>query len=280
MKLAVAKPSAAKPVLGAALTLDMLELHRGWMLAAPRDLELQSFCLPHVLNGDLSVPIARAKKLIDGLEGRIGIHGPYVGFSIDTADPDVAVIVQKRMLKALEVCEALMADQMVIHSPITSWDHGNQMASAHDAMIQIERVRFTLGPVLKRAEDTGVGLVLENIEDIDPAARCRMVDALNSPALKVSLDTGHAQYAHVTTAAPPVDAYVMAAGKRLDHVHLQDSDGFADRHWHPGDGPLNWRAIFTALHALPKMPRLILEVNDLRHVRRGAENLAALGLAE
>lgn len=270
---------ASKPVLGAALTLDMLALHRDWMLSAPRDLELQSFCLPHVLNGDLSAPLDRARKLIDGLTGRIGLHGPYVGFTIDSADPDVALIVQARMLKALEVCEALGASQMVIHSPITTWDHGNQQFSAHDALIQIERARYTLGPVLKRAEDTGVGLVLENIEDVDPAARVRMVDALNSPALKVSLDTGHAQYAHVTAGAPPVDTYIMAAGKRLDHVHLQDSDGFADRHWHPGDGPLNWHAIFAALHALPQMPRLILEVNDLRNVTRGAQNLAALGLA-
>ena len=269
-----------RPVLGAALTLDMLALHRDWMLSAPRDLELQSFCLPHVLNGDLGPPLARAKRLMDGMTGRIGIHGPYVGFAIDTADPDVALIVQARMLKALDVCEALGATQMVIHSPITSWDHGNQQVSAHDAMIQIERVRYTLGPVLRRAEDSGVGLVLENIEDIDPAARCRMVDALKSLALTVSLDTGHAQYAHKTMSAPPVDAYVMAAGKRLSHVHLQDSDGFADRHWHPGDGPLNWHAIFAALRALPQMPRLILEVNDLRGVMRGAANLAALGLAE
>ena len=269
-----------KPVLGAALTLDMLALHRDWMLSAPRDLELQSFCLPHVLNGDLGPPIARAKQLIDGLEGRIGIHGPYLGFSIDTADPDIALIVQARMLKALEVCAALGATQMVIHSPITSWDHGNQQVTAYDATIQIERVRFTLGPVLKRAVDMGVGLVLENIEDVDPAARCRMVDVLKSPALTVSLDTGHAQYAHVSAGAPPVDAYVMAAGKRLTHVHLQDSDGFADRHWHPGDGPLNWHAIFAALRALPQMPRLILEVADLRTVTRGAANLAALGLAE
>lgn len=269
-----------KPVLGAALTLDMLALHRDWMLSAPRDLELQSFTLPQVLSGDLSAPIARAKQLIDGLTGRIGIHGPYVGFSIDTPDPDVALIVQNRMLRALEVCEALGADQMVVHSPVTSWDHGNQQVHEYDAMNQIERVRYTLGPVLKRAEDIGVGLVLENIEEIDPLARCRMVDALKSPALSVSLDTGHAQYAHYTCGAPPVDAYVIAAGKRLNHVHLQDSDGFADRHWHPGDGSLNWHAIFAALHALPKMPRLILEVNDLRNVTRGAANLAALGLAE
>ncbi len=268
------------PTLGAALTLDMLALHRDWMLSAPRDLELQSFCLPHVLNGDLATPLARASKLIDGLTGRIGIHGPYIGFSLDSADPDVALIVQARMLKALEVCEALGATQMVIHSPLTAWDHSEHQIDPYAPLIQIERLRFILGPVLKRAEDSGVTLVLENIEDVDPGARCRMVDALKSPALKASLDTGHAQWAHVTAGAPPVDAYVLAAGKRLEHVHLQDSDGFADRHWHPGDGPLNWLAIFAALRALPKMPRLILEVNDLRNVTRGAANLLAMGLAE
>ncbi len=267
------------PLLGAALTLDMLALHRDWMRAAPRDLELQSFLLPHVLNGDLEAPLARARSLLDGLEGRIGLHGPYVGFAIDTGDPDIAVIVQNRFLRCLEVCEALGADQMVIHSPVTSWDHGNHLADPLEALLQIEKTRFVLDPVLKRAADCGVTLVMENIEDIDPAARCRIVDALKSPKLAVSLDTGHAQYAHVANGAPPVDLYVQAAGKRLQHVHLQDSDGFADRHWHPGDGPLNWRAIFAALHKLPVMPRLILEVSDQRHVPRGAELLAAMGLA-
>ncbi|HMO08640.1 MAG TPA: TIM barrel protein, partial [Paracoccaceae bacterium] len=63
------------------------------------------------------------------------------------------------------------------------------------------------------------------------------------------------------------------------HVHLQDTDGFADRHWHPGEGRLNWPAIFAVLRGLRTMPRLILEVNDSRGIRRGAEHLAALGLA-
>lgn len=130
---------------------------------------------------------------------------------------------------------------MVTHSPITSWDHGNLQVYAYDAMSLIERVRYTLGPVLKRAEDIGVGLVLENIEVIDPITRCRVFAALKSPALIVSLDTGHAQYAHVTCGAPPVDTYIVAAGKRLAHVHLQGSDGFAKRHWHAGDWPSNWQ---------------------------------------
>ena len=267
------------PVLGAALTLDMLEFHRDWMLSAPRDLEIQSFCTARALTGDLSGPIERTRRLIDGLEGRIGLHGPFIGFTLDSGDPEIAEIVQKRLMQALGVCEAVGATQMVVHSPVTGWDHGEHLSDPNEALIQIEKLRYLLGPVLKRAEGSGVTLVMENIEDVDPAARCRIVDALASPALKVSLDTGHAQYAHVNLGAPPVDLYVKAAGKRLEHVHLQDSDGFADRHWHPGDGPLNWRAIFAALGKLRHKPRLILEVSDLRGLRKGADFLVAEGLA-
>jgi sugar phosphate isomerase/epimerase len=268
------------PVLGAALTLDMLALHRDWVLSAPRDVELQSFASARVLSGDMAPLLDRARGLLDGHTGRLGLHGPFLGFAIDAYDPDVAEVVRRRMMACLEACDALGADQMVIHSPVTIWDHSNHLAEPAEEPIQIERVRWVMAPVIKRAEDQGVTLVIENVEDIDPAARCRLADALKSPAVAVSLDTGHAQYAHRLAGAPPVDVFVHAAGKRLRHVHLQDTDGYADRHWHPGDGELHWRSVFAALSTLRDTPRLILEVNDIRGLRRGADYLVGLGLAQ
>lgn len=267
------------PVLGAALTLDMLALHRDWVLAHQRDLELQSFATPRALSGDMGPLLDRARGLLDGHTGRLGLHGPFLGFQIDTADPEVAEVVRRRMLACLDACAALKADQMVIHSPVTTWDHGNQQHAPAEALIQTERVRWVMDPVIKRAGDLGVTLVIENVEDVDPAARVRLADALKSPAVAVSLDTGHADCARVTAGAPPVDVFVAAAGKRLRHVHLQDTDGFADRHWHPGEGRLNWTPIFAALNRLPVMPRLILEVDDSRGIPKGAAHLAGLGLA-
>ncbi|HMO72004.1 MAG TPA: TIM barrel protein, partial [Paracoccaceae bacterium] len=203
------------PVLGAALTLDMLALHRDWMLAAPRDLEIQSFASVRVLSGDMEPMIARARGLIDGLAGRIGLHGPFLGLAIDTYDPDVAAVVRARMLACLSVCERLGADQMVIHSPVTIWDHANHQIEPGEEPIQIERVRWVIEPVIRRAEETGVTLVIENVEDVDPTARCRLADALNSAAVAVSLDTGHADYCHRLAGAPPPDVFVQAAGRRL-----------------------------------------------------------------
>ena len=95
----------------------------------------------------------------------------------------------------------------------------------------------------------------------------------------VSIDTGHANYAHLSTGGPPVDYYVHAAGELLDHVHLQDTDGYADRHWNPGEGNVPWREFFRALARLNGKPRLILEVRNKDTVRVGADCLAGLGIA-
>ena len=269
------------PVLGAAfVTADKLELHRDWLLAAPRDIELQMFVWPHALDADPEPEIERLHKLLDGTTGRRGLHGPFLGFKIDCADPALVALIKARFLKALDICVALNADQMVIHSPVSSWDDSNHAVDPSHRHNQIERSRFVLDPVLRRAEDAGIELVIENVEDKDPLARVALADTLGSDSVAVSLDTGHAHYAHVMTGAPSVDVYVRAAGKRLRHVHLQDSDGFADRHWHPGEGTLPWREIFSALRGLPEMPRLILEVKDQSGIPLGADHLSQLGLAQ
>ena len=137
-----------------------------------------------------------------------------------------------------------------------------------------------LSPVLARAADIGCTLMLENIDDADPRQRANAVRAIGHPNLRVSLDTGHAALTHGRYGAPPVVGFIAQAGDLLGHVHLQDADGYADRHWHPGEGILPWPAIFGALARSPSTPRLILEVRD-RHDRlpQTVARLEALGLA-
>ena len=110
------------------------------------------------------------------------------------------------------------------------------------------------------------------------AARIKLAESFNSKSVRVSVDTGHAHYAHVSTGAPPVDYYIDAAGDALAHVHIQDTDGYADRHWIPGDGTVRWPAVFRALGRLAVKPRLLLEVRDKTQIRRAADYLEALGL--
>ncbi|QWG18906.1 sugar phosphate isomerase/epimerase [Bradyrhizobium sediminis] len=273
-------PAYAKPVLGAALSINSLPAYREWLLLRQRDLELQDFFRAEALEGDWRGVADRVKQLLDGFKGRLGIHGPFWGFKIDSHDPLVRKAVTTRLLQALEAAEYVGATQMVVHSPYTTWDHNNLDLYPGNREAVVERVQSTLSDVIRRAEQIGCEIVIENIEDKDPHERVRLARALDSKNVRISLDTGHALYAHSSTGAPPVDYYVDAAGDMLTHVHLQDSDGYADRHWAPGEGAMPWVALFRALGRLNSNPRLIIELRDHAAVFAGAKYLTELGVAE
>jgi sugar phosphate isomerase/epimerase len=271
--------NSPRPVLGACMPVAALADHAEWLAEDARDLELQDFCEAEVLCGDWRERVRAARALLAGHRGRLGIHGPFWGFSVTSKDPEVRALVRRRMDQGLDAAAELEATQMVIHSPYTTWGH-NQLGADERARAEVIALAHdSLMPAVRRAESLGITLVLENIEDKDPLDRVILARSFASEAVKVSLDTGHALYAHASTGAPPVDYFVTAAGEMLDHVHIQDGDGYADRHWVPGEGAVNWRALFAALSRLPRMPRLNIEIRDKARIREAAAYLEAAGLA-
>ena len=79
--------SLEAPIVGAALTKQTLALHRDWILEKQRDLEIQDFFSSETLDGDWRSVGAEIRRLLDGYTGRLGIHGPFWGFKIDSQDP-------------------------------------------------------------------------------------------------------------------------------------------------------------------------------------------------
>ncbi len=271
--------------IGAALMVADLPAYRDWLIADQRDLEVQDFAKPEVLLGDWREVVDAARKHLAGFEGRLGIHGPFHDLALDIKDPEIAPILARRFVTAVEAAAALGATQMVVHSPYKTWDWynfgnnpraGNQPSAAEET---IARVQANLRDAVALAEAHGVTLVIENIEDIEPGWRHDLAASFNSDNVRVSIDTGHAHYAHCATGAPPVDYFVTDAGAMLAHVHLQDADGFADRHWPPGRGTVNWHAVFRAIAALPQRPHLVLELRDPGDIPAAMAHLSREGLA-
>lgn len=271
--------------IGAALNVAHLPTYRDWLFEDQRDLEIQDFADPTLPASDWAERVDAVKGLLDGFEGRLGIHGPFYDLPLDARDPEIAPLITRRLDNAVIAAARLGARQMVVHSPFSTWNWynaGNQrrpgLAKSPTEMI-IDRVCENLRDVVARAETEGVVLVIENIEDVDPSWRRDLVAALGSDAVQVSIDTGHAHYAHGATGAPPVDYFVTDAGAMLGHVHLQDADGFADRHWPPGRGTVNWHAVFRALASLSHSPHLVLELADPADIPVAMDYLSREGLA-
>ena len=268
------------PLIGAALATASLDRWLPWIREHDRDLELQAFTTADVLEGDWRALATATRERLGDYKGRLGIHGPFWGFSLASPDRDIRALVARRLDQGLQVCEALGATQMVIHSPFTIWGHyHNHMRTGMIAQVHAQ-FQDTLATALPRAEELGVTLVLENIEDLSPRDRREMVQEIGSPALKLSVDCGHAHFAHSTHGAPPVDYYLRDADSLLDHVHLQDIDGHADRHWSLGEGTIAWAEAFRTLARLPGRPRLILELADQSQIGDSMRFLTEQGLAQ
>lgn len=275
------------PHLGACVYLNEIATVPGlgsFLFDSPRDIEIRDFTRAGALtNGRAEGLAERAKAVLKKHKGRIGIHGPFLGFGIDMADPDLRAVVQARLDAGLRALIGILAGRggghMVLHSPYTTWSWYNRGTEHDDSAGIVERTHATLAPAVQKAADHGITLVLENCEDKDPAERVALAASFASPAVRVSLDTGHAHYAHAATGGPPVDAFVRAAGASLTHVHLQDAEGFADRHWAIGRGTIAWHAVFAALRELPEMPRLMLEMARPEDIMVSARWLQDQGLA-
>ena len=266
--------------IGACLAPHEIADHRDWLFDADRDIELQGFSTHKDLTNAFEDRIAAAQEALKGFGGRLGMHGPYEGLDMDNKDPEVRPIITARYLKALEAAERVGARQMVLHSPYTRWYALNRLYKPNYWESKLARIHDVLMPVVKAAETAGITLVIENIFDGAPASRRAMVDSFDSDAIALSIDTGHAHLARRMSGAPPVDYFVRDAGDQLRHVHLQDLDGHADRHWAPGEGEIHWQEVFRALSECESAPHLVLELRRKSDIMQGFGFLRSLGLVE
>jgi sugar phosphate isomerase/epimerase len=267
------------PTLGAAMPARLLPEYREWLISDQRDLELQDAVYPSVLDGDLQPLVRQVRDVLDGYTGRIGIHGPFLSLDLLGYDPKIRSVVVERYRQALHLAAELGASHMVIHSPFIFFG-SPFLAHAPSAgqQDQIAQIQATLEEIVPLAEQARCTLMIENIQDTNPAPLLNVVRSFDSEYVRMSLDTGHAFITH-RIGGPTPDQWVREAGALLGHVHLQDSDGQLDRHWLPGDGNLNWFALFEALRELEHTPRLILEVRNQGELLRGVEYLRGRGLA-
>jgi sugar phosphate isomerase/epimerase len=251
--------------MGAAIRLSEIPAYIDWLVADQRDLEIQDPGYPDYLDTDWRAEAQAGRDLLvsRGYSGRLGIHAAYDGLDLFTHDRKVREVIQTRYLQSLEFGALLNATHMVIHSPFVAF--GSAFANYSPASGRkwvIDATHAALEKVLPVAQQQNCTLVIECIMDKSPFPLIELVRSFQSDHVRLSIDTGHAFIMAQDGGAPP-HQWVLEGGDLLEHVHVQDVDGHADRHWAVGDGNINWFAFFRALRTLEHSPRLVLEVQEV-----------------
>lgn len=149
-----------------------------------------------LLDGDRRAVADHARKLLVAQLAVRGLDGPFGGLDIACPDADLRVIVVRKVMRGLDVCAHLGATMMVVHSPYSRWDFNNldnldNLAAGGAYARVIDTCHKTMGGG-KRAEEPGVTLGIETIQDKDPDIRPIPADRFNSQNGAVSIDPGHA----------------------------------------------------------------------------------------
>jgi sugar phosphate isomerase/epimerase len=217
-------------------------------------LELQHFTHGPLLDGAWREKVSEIKAALKGFTGTLSLHGPYDNLDPGAWDPQVASISRARYLHAMQIADMLGARIIVFHCwywPTLQY-HGGVSRWA-------ERRIPAWQDLARSAEKFGVTLVLENVWEPNPQAQITVIDAVNSPALKACLDTGHANM----TGATPLPQWIEQLGPRLVYVHSHNNSGASDDHWPFDRGTLDMKAVITKLAAQPTPPRVCLELRSL-----------------
>ncbi len=124
----------------------------------------------------------------------------------------------------------------------------------------------------KLCEDAGVIMTVEPhpgryLANHDGALR--LLEHVDSPAMGINFDPSHT---FPIGDFPNISVYRL--GKHIKHLHVSDNDGVTNVHWRPGEGKIDWLAMFQALKDIGYDGVVSMELEDVPGVSRGPNSNA------
>lgn len=179
------------------------------------------------------------------------IHAPF------GENHDLAALSDAERCQALEIQKKVLPLAALLGARVVVIHPGVQVKSSlRDAASQA--LMKSLPELTRVAEEVGILLGLENNEPgymgDDADALLGWVEQVNSPALGICFDTGHA---HCNGTMRESFAILK---DRIVAFHLSDNDGTCDQHLQPGHGTIDWQAFKEIFQTMSFAEPLNVEV--------------------
>lgn len=164
------------------------------------------------------------------------VHIPF-GKDWDISATDAAghATAMANVRACIPVCRRLGARKAVIHASA-------EPIKAPERQARLDTARRSLHALAREYAAAGVQLAVENLPRSclgnTSAEILWLIDG--EQRLGVCFDTNH------TLKEAPED-FARKVGRRIVTLHVADYDGEDERHWKPGEGIIDWRALVTAL---------------------------------
>lgn len=217
--------------------------------------------------------LRKARKALDSAGIRLGLH-TLSAVNIAETSPYVAAAADAYLAAYLDAAKKLGAGWVVVHG---GYHFGGDKRARMDAAVA------RIARAAKAAEKKGVRLLLENLNPEPERAEVHYLCAdleecryyfqrLDSPALGWSFTVNHA---HIQPNR--IDAFMAGLDmQRLGEVRLADCRGTHEEHLRPGEGTIDFPAVFAAIEASGYRGHYMQAFGSLDDMLKGRETLAAL----
>ncbi len=220
--------------------------------ASELGLGLEISRIPHMekIDDDFPAIIDELKNSVADFYGIVTLHALFSGLNPAAKDEALKAVAEKRYQQSFEAGLAVGAKHINFHSGHKGMRHHVSIEKNCEGSIKFWK------EFIKQFEDNGVVAVLENVLDFDCYHIKTIVDAVNSPYLKVCLDTGHANLCSETSPQEWIKEY----GNRLAHFHLHNNYGTNDDHNGIKYGTVNFFDIAETIKSEKLNPYIVFEI--------------------
>ena len=211
------------------------------------NLEIVAFARSEILDFGWEELLEEYKTKLRGFEGIISVHGIITDILVHSTDKKIQEISKNRVYHCLEISKALGAQFVVFHSnfnPIIRFErYYRNWLETHTVFWSeiINKYDFIV--------------LLENMWEPNPEIFRVLLDEVNSPRIKICLDTGHANiYSEV-----PIKDWIHYLNSDVPYIHVNDNLGYIDDHFAVGDGNIDWKAFSDSIEEANINPQIVFE---------------------
>lgn len=196
-------------------------------------------------------------KNLEGFKNEITMHGQFSDLNVASLDKEIKKISEKRYYQSLELAQSINASTLLFHTNKKSTKHIGAQKKFDKNFLNFWQ------DFIKDIEKTKLVAVLENVHEKTPNFIKNVIQEINSPKLKASLDVGHVNvYSDIE-----VEIWLNEYKDILYHMHIHNNFGDDDSHFSITKGSLDCQKIVNTLKHNNLEPIIVFEVFNLNDLK-------------
>jgi sugar phosphate isomerase/epimerase len=186
------------------------------------------------------------------------IHAPFMDLNPGALDPLIREATRRRFQQVFQAAEQLKPKVMVFHPGYDDLRYGGN---------RLEWLKNSIdfwSEFVSRAKELGSIIAIENIFEKETSTLRGLLEAIDEPCFRHCFDVGH--WNMFTTGT--LEEWFSELGPFIAESHIHDNNGQADEHLPPGEGQIDFTALFNLLKQYAPNAVWTIEAHTIERLER------------